>query len=742
MRSLSILAFAAVLPVLPLPGQDANAPLSSVAAIRALDDRSLEAGEPVRLRGTVLFAEASGFTIHDGSHGIQVNLPADLPPPTVGARGVVEGKTGTNRYGGKFFAVINASSFTQEDLGAPPDPIQSSIGDIAQFSHWDQSVVVEGIILDHSWGGDEHQILLGARDGWAVARILQSSQERFRPDLIGARIRVRGINRGKSFTPMQALLVASPEHSLILDLGREDPFSLPITPIAALAEADAKTLVFAKVHGVVLHVSPQNHLYIRDEAGAACRIAIFSPLDKPDPASGLASPVPPFPGVSEGDEIEAVGVLADTGKDVGLRFCQVRVLSPEEAGHAPISTTISEVFEGLVTNQIVSLKARLLEKRQSDLGGGRFRTTLILEEDSKLLPCHFDSEEPDPYRGFHRNDLIEVTGLVPGSPDRKALHVLIRAKGDAVSRGLAPYLFYRRLWIGGGITLALVGLLSLWVISLRRALTRTEQAENAVRELNATLEERVRDRTAELETAKTELDRALGQERELGLLKSRFVAMVSHEFRTPLGMTMSALELLRHHRARLSDEKQGDLLDDIFSATLRMSGLMEQILILGRADSGKMNLRPTPLDLPALVHQLCGEILGSTGRSNPIVEEYDGDLHPAILDESLVRLILGNLISNAVKYSPEDRTVAVSVRREGDEVHFSIRDQGIGIPLEDQHHLFEAFHRARNVGEISGTGLGLLLVKRCVEIHLGRVSFESEVGQGTTFHVTLPLDPK
>lgn len=723
-------------------GQETSASPTTVEAIRTLDDHELEAGKPVRLSGTVLLSDPTGFTIHNGTSGIQVNTTPGHPVPPVGALGTVEGKTGMSRYGGRFFPMVTGGTFTQENLGAPPNPITPSIRELAEFRHWDQFVVVEGIVLDHSWSAEEHHILLGARDGWAVAKVRNSPRERFRPDLIGARMRIRGINRGRTFTPMEALQVALPEHALIVDLGREDPFSLPVTPVATLARADASSLLYAKVKGVVLHVSPQNHLYIRDEAGAACRLAIFSPLDKPEASSGLASAVAPFPGVSEGDEIEAVGILADAGKDVGLRFCQVRILSPEEAGHAPINTTIAQVYEGLVTNQIVTLKARLLEKRQSDLGAGRFRTTLILEEDSKLLPCHFDSEETDPYRDFHRNDLIEVTGLVPGSPDRKALHVLVRTKGDAVSRGLDPFLFYRRLWIGGGITLALVGLLFLWVASLRRALTRTEQAENAVRELNSTLEQRVRDRTAELETAKTELDRALDQERELGLLKSRFVAMVSHEFRTPLGMTMSALELLRHHRARLSDEKQADLLDDIFSATLRMSGLMEQILILGRADSGKMNLRPVPLDLPLLVHQLCGEIVNSTGRTNPVEEAYTGDLNPVGLDESLVRLILGNLISNAVKYSPENKPVTVEVRREGAEVHLSVRDEGIGIPEEDQRHLFEAFHRARNVGEISGTGLGLLLVKRCVEIHLGRVSFESRVGEGTTFRVALPVDPK
>jgi signal transduction histidine kinase len=102
--------------------------------------------------------------------------------------------------------------------------------------------------------------------------------------------------------------------------------------------------------------------------------------------------------------------------------------------------------------------------------------------------------------------------------------------------------------------------------------------------------------------------------------------------------------------------------------------------------------------------------------------------------------MLGNLLTNAVKYSPDSGTIRAHARREGDHVLLEISDEGIGIPVEDQAHLFEAFHRASNVGETSGTGLGLLLVKRCVEIHLGTIAFESTVGRGTTFRVTLPID--
>lgn len=302
-----------------------------------------------------------------------------------------------------------------------------------------------------------------------------------------------------------------------------------------------------------------------------------------------------------------------------------------------------------------------------------------------------------------------------------------------------PFLGPDQLWLPVGAALAGVILLVAWITSLRRALARRDRAEAESRALNATLEERVAGRTAELEKARNELDHALAQERDVNELKSRFIAMVSHEFRTPLGVTMSALELLRHHRARLPADKQEELLEDIFSSTLRMSGLMEQVLLLGRVEAGRVACRPAPVNLAELCGKLADESRSATNRREPIEVRCEGDLSDVRVDEGLVRHILTNLLSNAVKYSPEGSAIDFRARREGETVEFVVADQGIGIPEEDQPRLFEAFHRASNVGDISGTGLGLLLVKRCVEVHGGEIALRSQAGQGTAFTVRLPL---
>jgi signal transduction histidine kinase len=273
----------------------------------------------------------------------------------------------------------------------------------------------------------------------------------------------------------------------------------------------------------------------------------------------------------------------------------------------------------------------------------------------------------------------------------------------------------------GGLGLGAVGLaVSLGLVVLRRHGRLTEQFV----------------RTAELASQQA---RELAAERELNELKSRFVSMVSHEFRTPLGITMSAVELLRNYADRLPPDKLKELLGDIYSSTLRMSGLMEQVLLLGRVEAGKMNFQRAPLDLAGLGDKLVDETLSATNRRCPVFFRADKDLDGAQGDESLLRHILSNLLSNAVKYSPDGGSVDFTIHRGSNHAVFTVRDHGIGIPEADRARLFEAFHRASNVGQTPGTGLGLLIVKRCVDLHQGTIRFESAEGRGTTFVVRLPL---
>jgi signal transduction histidine kinase len=227
-------------------------------------------------------------------------------------------------------------------------------------------------------------------------------------------------------------------------------------------------------------------------------------------------------------------------------------------------------------------------------------------------------------------------------------------------------------------------------------------------------------------------------EREVGRLKSSFVSMVSHEFRTPLGITMSAVELLRNYRDRLPSGKQDELLGDIHDSTRQMSDLMEQVLLLGRVEAGKLGCKPAPLDLLALAEKLADETVSATRLKCPVHVRAEGELAGAHADESLVRHILGNLVANAVKYSSPGTPVELLVRRAGDAVELRVRDRGIGIPEADLPQLFQAFSRASNVGDIPGSGLGLVIVKRCADLHGGAITVKSHPGEGTEFTVRLP----
>ena len=236
---------------------------------------------------------------------------------------------------------------------------------------------------------------------------------------------------------------------------------------------------------------------------------------------------------------------------------------------------------------------------------------------------------------------------------------------------------------------------------------------------------------------------ALEQQKALNELRTRFVAMTSHEFRTPLAAILSAEEVLRHYGDRLPPAERAETLDGIAAGVQRMSRMMDRILLLGRADAGMLDFEPDLVDLPGLCRRLVDEAKAQHPESAcQVVARWGAGVGRGRFDEKLLRHIFGNLLSNALKYSPGGGDVRFEVRREGEEVVFEVADQGIGIPADEIPHLFESFHRASNVGAIQGTGLGLAIVKNAVEVHRGRIEVQSRLGEGTRFTVRLPLEPE
>lgn len=245
--------------------------------------------------------------------------------------------------------------------------------------------------------------------------------------------------------------------------------------------------------------------------------------------------------------------------------------------------------------------------------------------------------------------------------------------------------------------------------------------------------------TDERQRAQAALQQALEREKEMAELKTNFVSLVSHEFRTPLGVIVSAADILENYFDRLQPQQRAGHLQDIRYSAQQMSGLMEEVLLLGKVESGRMVCRREPLQLTDLCQRIVDEQLSVTNRKCPIQLEVEEVATEAEGDEGLLRHILNNLLSNAVKYSPAAMPVQFRVRREGTLAIFEIEDRGIGIEAADQKHLFTAFQRGKNVGAIPGTGLGLVIVKRCVELHGGVMTFQSRVNQGTRFVVRIAL---
>lgn len=236
-----------------------------------------------------------------------------------------------------------------------------------------------------------------------------------------------------------------------------------------------------------------------------------------------------------------------------------------------------------------------------------------------------------------------------------------------------------------------------------------------------------------------EMREALEQQKALNELRSRFVAMTSHEFRTPLAAILSAEELLRHYGDRLPAEERRETLDSIAAGVQRMSRMLDRVLLLGRADAQMLEFRPLQVDLRSLCPRLVDEArVQHPEATSTVVCEVAPELSPGAYDEKLLRHIFGNLLSNAIKYSPRGGSVRFQVRPEGEDTVFRVRDQGIGIPPDEIGHLFQSFHRASNVGDIQGTGLGLAIVKNAVDRHGGSIVVDSRLGAGTTFTVRIP----
>ncbi len=231
---------------------------------------------------------------------------------------------------------------------------------------------------------------------------------------------------------------------------------------------------------------------------------------------------------------------------------------------------------------------------------------------------------------------------------------------------------------------------------------------------------------------------ALAKEKQLNVFKSQIIATVSHEYRTPLTSILAAASTLVKHSQQLDESKQQRFLGIIEQKARYMSKLVDNMLLVNQLELEKPKFKPIPLDLLQFFSDLIEQERETASDRHELIFQITGNNQDFWGDRGLLQQIFINLMSNAIKYSPDGGTIEFHLISKESEVIFYIKDQGIGIPIADQENLFQSFSRGSNVDTIPGTGLGLAIAKACVELHGGNVTLSSEVGQGTKVTVSLP----
>jgi PAS domain S-box-containing protein len=281
--------------------------------------------------------------------------------------------------------------------------------------------------------------------------------------------------------------------------------------------------------------------------------------------------------------------------------------------------------------------------------------------------------------------------------------------------------------------------------SMIRQQKQLENVTNEMRRLNAELEAKVEERTVilkealqRLEQSQEELSEALDKERQLNEIKSRFVSMASHEFRTPLSTVLSSASLLSKYTTTEDQEKRNRHIGKIKGSVKHLNDLLEDFLSLGKLDEGKVGAMFHEFDLYEVIQDTIDEMKGLVKEGQQIAYSHKG--HELVeSDKKLIKNILINLISNAIKFSDPGKTVYVNSEVKEDITTISVRDEGIGIAEEDQGHLFSSFFRGKNALNIQGTGLGLHIVKRYLDLLDGDVQLKSDLGKGTIITFTIPV---
>jgi signal transduction histidine kinase len=716
--------------------QDAEVPASLLTNIQQVvthtNDATSLSSFSARVRGVVTYLSppTRRLYVQDGEHAVQVNLIAPVTSFRAGQLVEVEGKIGA---GLPLPRIYNAAARV---IGKAPLPEAklSSAGQLANGQDPFRLVTFHAFVRDMTL--DRGVLTLLLADDW---RNFEMAVLDFTAPLprewIDAQVEVRGIaypfyNSRNQPTGFR-FHAPSPDHVRVTKTGVGKLFDRPTMTIAEASRQPWEWQPRVKIVGTVTAHQPVDTLFVDDGTGAM-QVNLMGLLARPEGAQFLEHDAQVW--LQPGERVEVIGVRRNWSA-VAPTLIQAEFRRAGKAPLvAPLRVSIEDLKAGRFAGRVVSIEARLLDARFWNTGNVRHEN-LVLQAGDKIFQAAWESETPAEWR-VRPGSYVRVTGVNDAMQSNfKEAHlfqILLRSPNDVVAAPAPPFWTrpeFRRVALGAGI----VGLIAgAWILLQRHQMRR--------------LELHVAERTSELrgevaarEEAQENLRVALAAEKELNELKSSFVSMVSHEFRTPLEVILSSSNILDRYLDRLPADKRKAQLRAIRKSVHRMNDLVEDVLMLGKLESGRLTCQPTSLQLEPFCRRLADEIESAAAREGIIRLSADGVDDTANADEGLLYHVLGNLLSNAVKYSPPDQLVDFTIGRRGSEAEFVIRDRGCGIPKADGERLFTPFSRGSNVGHAPGTGLGLAIVKRCLDLHDGTVRCESEEGKGTAFIVTMPL---
>ncbi|MDB6039530.1 MAG: histidine kinase [Verrucomicrobiales bacterium] len=712
---------------------------TNVAAFRNLSREDISAQAPVKLRGVVILRTRWGsFGLQEETGTVWIYPEPDMPLPVVQLGDIVDVEG--HAFKGGFTSVVLSRSCKILGQGRILEPLSATWDYLMSGKADSQWLEIRGVVRTAEPAVFEMHL----PSGRIRIEMMQSLPQETATKLIGATIRVRGMGAGiisDAFQMAGMTLFVESEQFISVEAGAAtEPFDLPSQPVEQAKKFKVQDHMqdhlpnLVKIEGIVTF-SQGTTIFLEDSTDA---------IRVETKTAGASAP---------GDRLEAVGFIEHRDFSPALIGAFVR----KTGGGAlptPLRIDSNQLPRLAHDTKRLTLRATVIEQKRSASG-----KVLQLQSGNRLFQAMVTGdEEATGSREVSSGSRVEVTGVCRLLMDGRAVslgmepsfELLVAHSADIVVVERPPWWTSKRaLWALGGSSSALA-IAAAWIAMVSRKNVTLGRVQRELQKAHDELEQRVVDRTADLNKANSELlgkTREAEQAREIAeagtLAKSQFLANMSHELRTPLNGIIGFTEFLSDEKPGKLNPRQKEYLGDVLSSGRHLLQLINDVLDLAKVEAGKMELHPSTFVLAKAIEEVCAV-------AKPIVQKKriqlktntTPKLGEVTLDESKFKQVLYNLLSNAVKFTDDDGIVEIDVNITGkDQFQLSVKDTGIGIRAEDIKRLFTEFEQLESgtARRFEGTGLGLALTRKIVELHSGTMHVDSEFGKGSTFIVILPI---